>query len=1013
MLRGGACSDLHRAVVRRYTIEPMEVVEQAPRFSAREAEELTAACFRVNGTASRLPSERDQNYRLTAATGEDYVLKIANALEDPVLLQAENDAMAHVAATKLCPLPAAPDIAEAYGKDGHKHCVRLLTYLPGTPLGQVKRHSPELLDSLGAAVGKVDRALLDFDHVVLHRDHYWDLARAAEVSQQYRPELSDSAVEQSVDALLAQYNRRTAPLLDELPTSVIHNDANDYNVLTGGDDDLYSRNQSVTGLLDFGDMVHTHTVNGLAIALGYVFLSKRHPLGAAAHVVAGYHHVRPLSEIELHVLFDLACMRLVASACIGAHQTALRPDDPYLAISQQPVREALPKLADTHPRLAEAVFRKACALDPLPLSTRVSGWLALHRNSFSPVIDAPLADEPLDLSAGSQLPSSDPAQNRPVPFTQRLTHKFGAAFAAGGYAEGRTIRTDPHQLPDDQETVHLGVDLTAPVGATVMTPLDGTVVEVHPTRVLILHSPEEGVEFYTLYTDLDPQLEAGRKIRGGTILGTVATPASNTVGYTHVHVQLVTDLLGMGAHFPIYCKPSELSVWRSFCPDPAPLLKLPAPPPVTRATQDVLAARRRSIGGNLSISYRHPLQIVRGWKQYLYDETGRAWLDAYNNVAHIGHSHPRVLKAAQEQLALLNTNTRYLQSQLTDYAERLKSHFPRKLSVCYFVNSGSEANELAIRLARAYTGRRHTIVLEAAYHGNTNTCIDLSPYKHDGPGGSGAPDWVHTAAIPDVYRGQFRADDPQAGHHYAQQIGEIASRLREQGQGLCAYLAETCPSVGGQIVLPEGYLPEVYQQVHRAGGVNIADEVQTGFGRTGTHFWAFEAHSVTPDIVVLGKPIGNGWPLGAVVTTREIAEAFDNGMEFFSTFGGSTASCAVGRAVLEVVEEERLQEHALRTGRRLLAGLRELIHRYPIVGDVRGSGLFVGVELVRDRTTLEPAAAEASFIANRFRDHGILLGTDGPHHNVIKVRGPMTFDDSNSTRLVETFNKILAEDFQG
>jgi 4-aminobutyrate aminotransferase-like enzyme len=397
--------------------------------------------------------------------------------------------------------------------------------------------------------------------------------------------------------------------------------------------------------------------------------------------------------------------------------------------------------------------------------------------------------------------------------------------------------------------------------------------------------------------------------------------------------------------------------------------------------------------------------------QYLFDEEGRKYLDAYNNVPHVGHCHPRVVKAGREQMAVLNTNTRYLHDLINQYAEALCATLPDPLDVCFFVNSASEANELALRLARAHTGRRDMIVLEAAYHGHTNTLIDISPYKHNGPGGQGAPDWVHTAPIPDVYRGLYKRDGPRAGEKYARHVAEIIERLRAGGAGLAGFIAESCPSVGGQIFFPEGYLAAVYQFVREAGGVCVADEVQTGYGRIGTHFYAFESQRVAPDIVVLGKPIGNGHPIGAVVTTPEIAASFDNGMEFFSTFGGSTVSCAIGLATLRVTLEENLQSRALRVGNRLLDGLRPLMDRYAIVGDARGSGLFLGVELVRDRETLEPAAEEASFISNRFREHGILLGTDGPFHNVIKIRPPMPFSETDADFLIATMEKILAEDF--
>jgi 4-aminobutyrate aminotransferase-like enzyme len=397
--------------------------------------------------------------------------------------------------------------------------------------------------------------------------------------------------------------------------------------------------------------------------------------------------------------------------------------------------------------------------------------------------------------------------------------------------------------------------------------------------------------------------------------------------------------------------------------------------------------------------------------QHLYDDEGRRYLDAVNNVPHVGHSHPRVVRAAQEQMAVLNTNTRYLHENIVRYAERLCASLPEPLRVCFFVNSGSEANELALRLSRAYTGRKEIIVLDGAYHGNTTSLVEISPYKFDGPGGAGAPAHVFKAPLPDVYRGRYKKGDPQAGEKYAQHVAETIESVQKNGGRIGAFISESLPSSAGHIIPPAGYLKKVYAHVRAAGGVCIADEVQVGFGRTGTHFWAFAAQGAVPDIVTLGKPIGNGHPLGAVVTTREIAESFANGMEFFSTFGGNPVSCAVGMAVLDVLAEEKLQANALRVGTRLMDGLRVLMDKYPLIGDVRGMGLFIGVELVRDRTTLNPAAGEAAYIANRMKDCGILIGTEGPLHNVLKIRPPMVFSEAKADFLLTTLDGIFEEDF--
>ena len=404
----------------------------------------------------------------------------------------------------------------------------------------------------------------------------------------------------------------------------------------------------------------------------------------------------------------------------------------------------------------------------------------------------------------------------------------------------------------------------------------------------------------------------------------------------------------------------------------------------------LLRDRKAYIGPSLSIAYREPLKMVRGLGQYLFDSEGEPYLDLVNNVCHVGHCHPHVVAAGQGQMARLNTNTRYLYDELTAYAARLAGTLPDPLDVCFFVNSGSEANELALRLAETYTGRSDWLVVDNAYHGNTSRLVALSPYKFMGPGGKGQPEpWVHVVPMPDGYRGIYRGQDRQVGEAYGDAVGEVIATVEAP---IAGFLAESLAGVGGQIIPPPGYFRRAFEHIRAAGGVCIIDEVQVGFGRAGTHFWAFEQQGVVPDIVVMGKPIGNGHPMAAVVTTRPIAEAFASGMEFFSTFGGNPVSCAIGMAVLDVIEQEDLQGHALELGSHFLDGLRALKVRHERIGDVRGTGLFLGLELVRDRVTLEPAAPEASELVERMKARGVLLSTDGPLHNVIKIKPPMVLD---------------------
>jgi 4-aminobutyrate aminotransferase-like enzyme len=649
-------------------------------------------------------------------------------------------------------------------------------------LAKAEAHDRKLLASLGRALAQMDAALSKFDHPAAHRSFYWDLRQAA-MARELIGLLPDSR-----RPLVERFFREWEKIdWGRLRFSVIHNDANDYNILVN------EFEPRVTAILDYGDVVFSATVCNLAVALAYIMLDKRDPIGAAAQVIAAYQETYPLTEPEIDALYTLAVTRLCCSVCYAAKQTRDAPENDYLNISNAPAWSLLERLSMVPFDWPTRVFRYACGL---------------------PVV------------------------------------------------------TDQASRP-------------------------------------------------------------------------------------------------------------------------------------RRTTAELVSSRQKYLGPSLSVAYDAPLHIVSGSRQYLYDSDGRRYLDCVNNVAHVGHSHPNVVRAASDQMAILNTNTRYLHEHLIDYSERLIATLPAPLSVVYLVCSGSEANELALRLARAHTRRNEVIVVDGAYHGNTSAMADLSPYKFDGPGGAGCPPWVHKVPMPDVYRGAHRGEE--AGRLYA---AHVAEAMRQSDQ-VAAFFCESALGCGGQIILPSGYLREAYVVVRTAGGVCVADEVQTGFGRAGTHFWMFETQGVVPDIVTLGKPIGNGHPLGAVVTTPEIAASFRNGMEYFNTFGGNPVSCAAGLAVLDVIREEGLQQNALEVGEYLKQGLRELQTRHSLIGDVRGQGLFLGIELVRDRETLEPADTEATELVERMKERGVLLSTDGPFHNVIKIKPPLVFSRTDADFLLSGLDSVL------
>ncbi len=1014
----------------------MTLEDPGPPLPSAEAVRLARELFGLDGQAAPLPGEYDDNFLLTTGPRGAFVLKVMHPARERGLVDLQVAALQHLA--RRAPhlrLPRVVDslagepIARVSGPGGEARLVCLLSWVEGWPLAEARPRTRELHASLGRLLGEMDRALADFAHAAAQRELKWDLTRAAWI-REHPGRVEPASRRALVERALERFEAQVRPALPRLRRAVIHGDANDWNALVDGP---RAQPHEVVSVIDFGDMHHGLLVAEVAVGATYALLGQPDPLATAAAVVAGYHAAFPLTEEEIGLVFPLIGARLAVSVTNSILRRAAKPDDPYVTISEAPAWQALEDLSRVTPRLAEATFRSACGLPPVAGGERALTWLRARGGEAASLLDVDLRREPcrvFDLGVGSLFLGADPAAAQTGPLTEALFRAMaeaGVQVGVGRYAEARSFYDGPlfgGGTTGERRTIHLGIDLFVEPGARVRAPLEGRVQLVgrnaahqdYGPLVVLRHAPAEGVVFFTLYGHLSDDtlagLAPGQLVGRGEAFARVGARPTNGDWPPHVHVQVMLDLLDLGQDFPGVARPSERELWTALCPDPNLLLGIPPDrfPPKPPRREETLAARRRLMGRSLSLSYRRPLKIVRGWRQHLFDDEGRAYLDAYNNVPLVGHGHPRVVRAVQEQLALLNTNTRYLHDNAVSYAERLTRLLPEPLRVCHFVSSGSEANELALRLARAVTRQDDVIVLEHAYHGNTQKLVDVSPYKFSGPGGEGQKGFVHVAPLADDYRGAYRRGDPLAGRKYASHVAEIVQRLQAQGRGAATFLAETLPSVGGQIVFPEGYLAEAYRHVRAAAGVCIADEVQVGFGRLGTHLWGFESQGVVPDIVVLGKPIGNGFPLGAVITTPAIADAFATGMEYFSTFGGNPVACAAGLAVLDVLAEERLQDHALRVGGRLQAGLRALMERHALVGDVRGSGLFLGLELVRDRATLEPATEEAAYVVNRLRERGILTGTDGPHDNVLKLRPPLVFTEADAHLLVATLDDVLGED---
>ena len=987
----------------------------------------------ITAELTELPGEFDLNFMVKTNAGGGYVLKVMRPNCDPNLVDMQIAALVHIA-ERAPQLPFPKVIANLTGKQmvthsapsGEERLVWLLERLPGRSFAQALPKTTDLIHSLGEVIGASDLALVDFTHPALTRDFKWNLMQANWIE----PKIADIVTgprRKLLSQVVTEFHAIMADL-HNLPVQAIHNDANDYNILIDG---ALSQPHYISGLIDLGDMCTAPRLCNLAIAAAYLVLDAPNPERRLAALIAGYHRTNPLDPKEIDLLWPLLRMRLAVSVINSTLMARENPDDHYIVISQAAAWRFIENTS-INPGLLRARLRATCDLPVTDAAPRIRAFLDRERGNFAPVMGADLCNAPMGaLSVEHTVWPQNPFSLGHAE-AARIGEEYGkdGQIWLGYYFEPRLIYTEPAfstgpWLASDRRTVHLAVDAFAPAGTPVLAPMDATVhvIENRPGHldyggvVILAHDTPDGDRFFTLYGHLDPTvcniLKPGQQLKKGTAFCTLGDPSQNGGWASHIHFQMALTLDGLGNDWPGVGDPADNVLWRAMCPNPAAMLNLPDTKTQFEPTlkADVLSSRKTHFGSNLKLSYSDPIMLVRGWRHHLFDEWGRPYLDAYNNVPHVGHAHPRIQAVATDQLRRINSNTRYLHPAQNAFADKLLSKLPDPLKVCFFVNSGSEANELALRLLRAYTGDKGMITPDHGYHGNTTGAIDLSAYKFNAKGGVGPSDWVELIEVADDYRGSFRREDPDRAQKFADLADGAIDRLVAKNIGVAGFIAETFPSVGGQIIPPKGYLQAIYAKIRAAGGLCIADEVQTGLGRLGDYYFGFEQQNIVPDIVVLGKPLGNGHPVGAVITTQAIASSFAKGPEFFSTFGGSTLSCRIAKEVLDIVDDENLQANAKQQGDRLLNGLRNLQKKHDCIGDVRGIGLFIGVDLVTDQASRTEATALATHVKDRMRDHRILLGTEGPNDNILKIRPPLTIQPGDVDMIIATLDSILQERF--
>ncbi|WP_062203236.1 aminotransferase [Demequina salsinemoris] len=951
-----------------------------PAWDEARAEAIARDSFGIDvGAVRRLGSNEDLNALVTATGGARYVLKISHGGIPRDSLDAQNAALVHLrdAATGLSvplPLPATDGaLVQTLEWGGEPRAARLLEFVEGHSPTTSARLSEDTAARVGAAAGRITAALADFTHPGLAGGGDWDLREAARVIREARGHLDDTtsaAIESALDGSL----ERLAERADALRVQAVHGDVT-------GDNLVGEASGTVEGVIDFGDLGLGWVVAEVAIVACSLFQHDGDAFGLALAAIEAFDREMPLTDAEIEALWPAVRTRAAVLVASGGRVLADDPGNTYAAVRAPLERRMLERALETGLDEAELLIRHRLgrlAGPPRPLGAIIGGL------GTAPVLDLSVASSVHD--AGAFL---DPGNARAELLV--LARRDGTAVTAYGVPS----LTPEAGLAGAPDSVELAVEAAVVAGTPVVAPAEG-LVRVGDELVIVL---DDGTA--VRLTGVDPAVADGDRVGRGDLVGTVVGEAEDEGDHRIVSVQGVCHASLVP---PRRVRPSRARAWREICPDPAALLgRVPAPEPDAEPA-DLIARRDAAFARVQEHYYAAPPQIERGWRHHLIDTDGRGYLDMVNNVAILGHGEPRLADAVDAQMRRLNTNSRFHYAAVVELSERLAALAPAGLDTVMLVNSGSEAVDLALRVVRAVTGRDDVLALTEAYHGWTVGADAVSTSLGDNPRAlETRPAWVQLLDAPNTYRGTHRGPD---AHRYLPDALARLEQMDDAGVALAGFIAEPLFGNGGGIALPDGYLAGVWEAVRARGGLCISDEVQVSYGRLGDHFWGFEQQGVVPDVITVAKAMGNGHPLGAVITTREIAEAFAVEGSFFSSAGGSPVSCVVGTTVLDVLEADGLQENARVVGGLLADGLRSLAGAHPTLGAIHGMGLYLGVEVIAGGPD-DPDPTAAREICEALLDEGVIVQPTGDHKNVLKIKPPMTIDAPAVERFLTALDRVL------
>ncbi len=969
----------------------------------------------------QLDSERDINFILSINNKKKYVLKISNPSEKINILKYQdrliNYLRSDLSLKSFIPKIHHTKIVKYFDKKNRECFVRILSYIEGRMYGDTKSND-KIESSLGKLLGKVSTKLQAFNDIDAHRNFIWDPSNIDWIKKDIN--IFSGSKKLILLKCFSEYEKFVKNNLNKLRYSITHSDPNNYNIVI--------KENNVCGLLDYGDSIYSPTINDLAICLSYALMNNNNIYLTLKNVISEYNKQFSINEDEINSLISLCKSRLMITVVMAKKQRIKYPSNQYLSISEKDAWSLLEKLDKIPIKFLIYVVRDICGFHIIKNYDEIINYI--NKFNFDNIFNFNLLDKNksiLKLSFDSTLLKGNPDDNLLKKRINKIFKEDNSNIGIGLYNEKRKVYNGPNFISElntnERRNIHLGIDIFIDKGTDLFAPIDGKIIilknnnfkyDYGPT--LVLEHSFKKYKFYTLYGHLSKimfkKLKIGKKIKKGEWIGKIGNSNENGKWLPHLHFQIILDLLGHDKNFPGVGEEFLFNIWNKISPDPNLILRIPKSFYSNNYNnfRDTLKKRRKNISDNLSISYKKPLHMLEAKDQYFFDRYGRRYLDCVNNISHVGHSNSYVHEAMTQQNLKLNTNTRYLYDTINDYSELLLSKFPKKLNKIFFVCTGSEANDLAYRIAQTYTSAKDVFVMDNAYHGHTNALIDLSPYKFNSKGGTGKKDYVHVLEMPDPLRGKWRYQNSNWIQKYIDEAKTVIRNKIKETKIAC-FFAESILGCGGQVILPKNYLKEIFSEIRRNNALCIVDEVQTGFGRVGRNFWSFEEHDVVPDIVTLGKPMGNGHPIAAVITTEKIASTFNNGMEYFNSFGGNPVSCAIGKAVLETIDNNKLQKNALLVGNYFLKELKKIQLKYKkYISEVRGRGFFLGIDIIQNSNVSKPNKKLAKLLINYMRNQGILLSTDGPYDNVIKIKPPLVFTKLNVDQVcknLETFFKKL------